>query len=49
VDLKVWKNMPHVWQVSQFFLPEARAALNEAAAFAKACLVPGLARAAAGG
>jgi len=41
VDFKIWKNMPHVWQVSQFFLPEARAALNEAVAFAKACLATG--------
>jgi acetyl esterase/lipase len=35
IDLKVWANMPHVWQISQNFLPEARAALNQAAAFAK--------------
>jgi len=34
-DLKIWPNMPHVWQVSQVFLPEARTALDEAAAFAK--------------
>jgi hypothetical protein len=27
--------MPHVWQISQNFLPEAREALNQAAAFAK--------------
>jgi acetyl esterase/lipase len=38
VDLKIWPNMPHVWQVSQFFLPEARTALDEAAAFAKGYL-----------
>jgi len=49
VDLKIWENMPHVWQVSQFFLPEARQALNEAAAFAKTCLAHGVALAAAGG
>lgn len=35
VDLKVWPGMPHVWQISQNFLPEAREALNQAAAFAK--------------
>jgi acetyl esterase/lipase len=38
VDLKVWANMPHVWQVSQIFLPEARKAMDEAAAFAKGIL-----------
>jgi acetyl esterase/lipase len=49
VNLKIWPNMPHVWQVSQVFLPEARAALNEAAAFAKAHLAPaGVALMAAG-
>jgi acetyl esterase/lipase len=48
VNLKIWPNMPHVWQVSQVFLPEARAALDEAAAFAKAHLAPaGVALAAA--
>jgi acetyl esterase/lipase len=40
VNFKIWPNMPHVWQVSQVFMPEARAALNEAAAFAKAHLAP---------
>jgi acetyl esterase/lipase len=35
VSLKIWPGMPHVWQISQGFLPEARDALNEAAAFAK--------------
>jgi acetyl esterase/lipase len=35
VDLKVWAKMPHVWQISQNFLPEARDALNQAASFAK--------------
>jgi len=40
VNLKIWPNMPHVWQVSQVFMPEARAALNEAAAFAKTHLAP---------
>jgi len=36
VQIKVWDNMPHVWQLFQLFLPEARAAMDEAAAFAKA-------------
>ena len=36
VYLKIWKNVPHVWQLFQMFLPEARAALAEATAFAKA-------------
>ncbi len=36
VNLKIWKNVPHVWQLFQWFLPEARAALTEAAVFAKA-------------
>jgi acetyl esterase/lipase len=36
VHLKIWKNVPHVWQLFQMFLPEARAALAEASAFAKA-------------
>jgi acetyl esterase/lipase len=36
VDLSVWDNMPHVWHLFQFFLPEARLALDQAAAFAKA-------------
>ena len=38
VSLKIWKNVPHVWQLFQMFLPEARAALAEASAFAKANL-----------
>jgi len=56
VTLNVWPNLPHVWQVSQAFLPEARQALDEAAAFAKAYLrhpsapsAPALAQAPAGG
>jgi acetyl esterase/lipase len=36
VNLKIWPNVPHVWQLFQSFLPEARAAIGEAAAFAKA-------------
>lgn len=35
VDCSVWDNMPHVWQLFQLFLPEAREALDQAAAFAK--------------
>jgi acetyl esterase/lipase len=35
VTLKVWDGVPHVWQLFQFMLPEARAAMDEAAAFAK--------------
>lgn len=41
VDLSVWRNLPHVWQVSQNFLPEARKALDLAAAFAKTALASG--------
>jgi acetyl esterase/lipase len=36
VQIKIWDNMPHVWQLFQLFLPEARAAMEEAATFAKA-------------
>jgi acetyl esterase/lipase len=39
VTLKVWDNTPHGWQLAQGFLPEARASLDEATAFAKAHLV----------
>jgi acetyl esterase/lipase len=35
VDLKIWNAMPHVWQISQNFLPEARQALEQAANFAR--------------
>lgn len=35
VDFTIWENLPHVWQVSQRFLPEARQALDQAASFAK--------------
>jgi epsilon-lactone hydrolase len=38
VDLSIWPNLPHVWQVSQMLLPEARQALDEAAAFANTAL-----------
>jgi acetyl esterase/lipase len=36
VSLKIWEGMPHVWQLFQRVLPEARAAIEEAAGFAKA-------------
>jgi acetyl esterase/lipase len=36
VSLKIWEGMPHVWQLFQILLPEARAAMDEAANFAKA-------------
>jgi acetyl esterase/lipase len=36
VSLKIWEGMPHVWQMFQFLLPEARAAMDEAATFARA-------------
>jgi acetyl esterase/lipase len=36
VNLKIWEGMPHVWQLFQIFLPEARAAIDDAAGFAKA-------------
>jgi acetyl esterase/lipase len=38
VSLKIWEGLPHVWQLFQFLLPEARAAMDEAANFAKAHL-----------
>jgi acetyl esterase/lipase len=36
VSLKIWEGMPHVWQMFQFILPEARAAMDEAVFFTKA-------------
>jgi acetyl esterase/lipase len=36
VSLKIWDGMPHVWQLFQFVLPEARTAMDDAATFAKA-------------
>jgi monoterpene epsilon-lactone hydrolase len=38
VDLTIWPNLPHVWQVSQILLPEARESLDQAASFAKSTL-----------
>jgi acetyl esterase/lipase len=35
VELTLWPNLPHAWQLHQSFLPEARAALDQAAAFAR--------------
>jgi monoterpene epsilon-lactone hydrolase len=35
VDLSIWDNLPHVWQFSHMFLPEARQAMDQAANFAK--------------
>jgi acetyl esterase/lipase len=40
VDFSVWRNMPHVWQLFQAVLPEARQALDQAAAFARARFQP---------
>jgi acetyl esterase/lipase len=43
VDFEIWPKMPHVWQLFVPFIPEGRAALERAAAFAcrhaKACRV----------
>jgi acetyl esterase/lipase len=35
VQFEVWKEMPHVWQLFAPFVPEARLALDRAAAFAR--------------
>ncbi|TKC89635.1 alpha/beta hydrolase [Trinickia terrae] len=35
VELEVWPDMPHVWQLYAPFVPEARKALDRAAAFAR--------------
>lgn len=40
VDIKIWDGMPHVWQLFQFLLPEARQAMDDAARFAKAHFSP---------
>lgn len=37
-ELSVWRNLPHAWQISQSFLPEARLALAQAAKFARSTL-----------
>ncbi len=36
VDLSIWDNMPHVWMLFPYMLPEANQAMDKAAAFAKA-------------
>lgn len=38
VELQIWQNLPHVWQISQVFLPEARKALQQAFNFASRTL-----------
>jgi monoterpene epsilon-lactone hydrolase len=35
VDLQIWPNMPHVWQIFTPFIPEARRALDGAAGFVR--------------
>ncbi|MEK6348835.1 MAG: alpha/beta hydrolase [Burkholderia sp.] len=35
VELQVWPRMPHVWQMAVPFVPEARRALDDAAAFVR--------------
>jgi monoterpene epsilon-lactone hydrolase len=35
VEFEVWRKMPHVWQLFAPFVPEARRALDRAAAFAR--------------
>ena len=35
VELQIWPNMPHVWQIFTPFIPEARRALDGAAAFVR--------------
>jgi acetyl esterase/lipase len=43
VEIKIWEKMPHVWQLFQSFLPEARVAMDEAVSFAKPRLATPLA------
>lgn len=40
IDLQVWPNMPHVWQIFAPFIPEARRALDDAAAFVREVTSP---------
>jgi len=35
VNFEIWPKMPHVWPLFAPFLPEARRALDDAAAFAR--------------
>ncbi len=44
VDLQVWPRMPHVWQMAVPFMPEARRALDDAAAFVRGAASAGRAR-----
>jgi monoterpene epsilon-lactone hydrolase len=40
VELQVWPDMPHVWQIFTPFIPEARRALDGAAAFVREVAAP---------
>jgi monoterpene epsilon-lactone hydrolase len=40
VELQIWPNMPHVWQIFTPFIPEARRALDGAAAFLRQVTSP---------
>jgi monoterpene epsilon-lactone hydrolase len=40
VELQVWPKMPHVWQIFAPFIPEARRALDGAAAFVRQVTSP---------
>jgi monoterpene epsilon-lactone hydrolase len=40
VELQIWPNMPHVWQIFTPFIPEARRALDGAAAFVRQVTSP---------
>jgi len=45
VELQVWPNMPHVWQIFAPFIPEARRALDGAAGFVREVAGAGAGRA----
>lgn len=45
VELEVWPDMPHVWQLYTPFVPESRQALNRAARFLCRCVADGSGRA----
>jgi monoterpene epsilon-lactone hydrolase len=40
VELQIWPNMPHVWQIFTPFIPEARRALDGAAGFVRQVTSP---------
>ncbi|MGF6726939.1 monoterpene epsilon-lactone hydrolase [Paraburkholderia sp. GAS41] len=40
VELQIWSNMPHVWQIFTPFIPEARRALDDAADFVREVMGP---------